>query len=177
MKGLGEKLLVGVIVLLLVANLWMLGQSLGLHFHKPKPKSFLEALNEELWKKYLKEDPILGTEIAELKPFKGRRLVIVIKRCTDCVAQSLKVLDEVIKREGLPKLVLVTGDRREEAEQVLKRFRIDAELVTDPKGKIAKKLHAFFTPRAYGFENGKLVWKQERFGLKPFEMVREAMKK
>lgn len=169
--------MVGVIVLLLIANLWMLGQSLGFYLHQPRAKSFLEALNEELWKKYLKQDPPLGIEVTELKPFKGRRLVIVIERCTDCVVQSLKVWDEVIKREGLPRLVLVTGDKKEEAEQVLERFKINADLVIDLKGEIAKKLNAFFIPRIYGFEDGKLVWKQEKFKIKSFEIIKEVMKK
>jgi hypothetical protein len=30
-------------------------------------------------------------------------------------------------------------------------------LVADEKGEIARKLNAFFVPRAYGFEGGKLV--------------------
>ncbi|MDW8028186.1 MAG: redoxin domain-containing protein [Armatimonadota bacterium] len=175
-RRLEDKLIIGLIVFLLIANFWMLGRNLGLSF-SPQPKSFLEAVMEETWKKHLKEDPPLGTEISELKPFKGKRVVIVIERCTDCVAQSLRAWSEAIKREGLPKLVLVTGDSEEQAKQVIEKWKIDAEIVSDKKGKIAKKLHAFFTPRAYAFENGRLIWKQEELGLKPLEMIREVMRR
>lgn len=160
------------IIGLIGANLWTIGQQLGLS-KVPRPKSYTEMLMEESWQKRLKEDPPLGTEVKELKGFKGRRLVIVIERCTDCVARTLKEWAEAIREAGLPNLVLVTGDQKEQAQQVLKRWQIDAEIVTDPKGEIAKKLHAFFTPRAYAFEGGRLVWRQERLDVVPMEEIRE----
>jgi hypothetical protein len=73
-------------------------------------------------------------------------------------------------------MVLVTGDRPEQAKQVLERWLIDADVVTDPRGEIAKKLNAFFTPRAYIFEDGRLIYKQDRFRVKPQEWLWEAMR-
>lgn len=68
---------------------------------------------------------------------------------------------EVVKATGLPKMVLVTRDPVKEAKRVLHQWQIEAEIVTDPEGTIAQKLNAFFTPRVYAFEDGRLVWKQE----------------
>lgn len=171
-----EGILTVIVVLLLLANLWMLGRNLGLSL-SPRPKSFLETVMEETWKKHLKEDPPLGTKVEELKSFKGKRLVIVIERCTDCVAEALKSWSEAVKRAGLPKMVLVTGDRPEQAKQVLDRWKIESDVVTDLKGEIAKKLHAFFTPRAYVFEDGRLIWKQDRLQVMPDEVFSEVGQK
>ncbi len=165
-------LLTGVIVVLLLANLWVLGQQLGLQ-GGPRPKPFAEAVMEEIWRERLKNDPPLGTEVTELKGFKGRRLVVVVERCTDCVAQILKDWAEAVKEARLPPLILVTGDKIEDARQVLDRWRIEARLVSDPKGEIAQKLNTLFTPRAYAFEDGRLVWKQEKVGLSPTLAVKE----
>jgi len=35
-------------------------------------------------------------------------------------------------------------------------------LIEDESGEIARKLNAFFLPRAYGFVDGKLVWLQRQ---------------
>lgn len=172
----GRRFLLAVVIIgLLLANLWMLGQQLGFSV-APRPKSFIETMMEEMWQKKLKDDPPLGIEVTALKGFKGRRLVIIIERCTDCVARTLKGWAETVKAEGLPKMVLVTGDKEEQAKQVLDRWQIEAEVVSDPKGEIAKKLHAFFTPRAYAFEDGRLIWKQERINMGAFEAIKEAIR-
>jgi len=175
MEGMGGKLMMlGLVVFLIAANLWILGRNLGLSF-SPRSKSFLEKVLEETWQKKLKNDPPLRTEITELKRFKGKRVVIVIERCTDCVAQSLRTWSEVVRRKRLPKLVLVTGDSLEQAKQVLNHWQLDVEIVLDPKGEIAKKLNAFFTPRVYGFEDGQLIWKQDRIDIK-YEELKELMR-
>lgn len=113
----------------------------------------------------------MGTEISELKPFKGKRLVVVIERCTDCIAGALKSWSEVVKRSGLPKMVLVTGDKPEQARQVLDKWGIDVEVVSDLKGEIIKKLNVFFTPRIYVFKNGQLTWKQNRPDVEIREVI------
>jgi len=141
---------------LLGANLWMLGRQLGLSV-TPRPKSYAEIVMQEIWQERLKGDPPLGTKIEVLKGFKGLRVVIVMERCTDCIVGILERWTEAIKMAKLSGLVLVTGDPREQAQQVLKRWQIEAEIVTDIKGEIAKKLNAFFTPRAYIVEDGQLI--------------------
>jgi hypothetical protein len=85
----------------------------------------------------------------------------------------LKEWAEAIKIAGLPRLVLVTGDLKEQAQQVLKRWQIEAEIVTDRKGEIAKKLNAFFTPRAYVLKDSQLIWKQERLNVAPHGVLVE----
>ena len=158
------------------ANLWMLGRQLGLSV-TPRSKSYLEILMEEIWQERLKGDPPLGTKIEALKDFKGFQVVIVIERCTDCVAGALKGWAEAIKMAGLSRLVLVTDNSKEQAQQVLKRWQIEAKIVTDIKGEIAKKLNAFFTPRAYIIEDGQLIWKQDKIRVDTKEVVKKVMRR
>jgi len=159
---------------LIVANAWMIGREMGL-FVTPCPKSWLEVVTEELWLERLKSDPPLGIEMASLKAFKGRRVVIVTERCTDCIAGTLKRWAEVVKGARLPKLVLVTGDPKEQAQQVLKRWQIEANIVTDPKGVITQKLNAFFMPRIYVFDEGRLIWKQDKKIVDAKEVINRVM--
>jgi hypothetical protein len=44
-------------------------------------------------------------------------------------------------------------------------MEIKAEIISDPKGRLSQRLNAFFLPRVYAFENGRLVWKQERIDI------------
>jgi hypothetical protein len=178
-KKMGERwkdvVIVITLVSLIVANAWMIGREMGL-FVAPRPKSWLEVVAEELWREQLKCDPPLGIEVAALKVFKGRRVVIVMERCTDCIAGTLKRWAEVVKEARLPKLVLVTSDSKEQAQQVLKRWQIEANIVTDPKGVIIQKLHAFFMPRTYAFKEGRLIWKQDKIRVDAEEVIKEVMK-
>lgn len=43
-------------------------------------------------------------------------------------------------------------------------------------GKMAQKLNAFFSPRAYGFVDGRLVWMQKRVGISVVETLQEFLK-
>ncbi|MFA0761310.1 MAG: hypothetical protein HZLCBSQH_001416, partial [Candidatus Fervidibacterota bacterium] len=104
-----------------------------------------------------------------------RRIVIVTERCTDCIAGILKQWAEIVEGTGLPKLVLITGDPKEQALQVLKRWQIEADTVTDSKGEIGQKLRAFFTPRLYVFEGGRLIWKQDKIRVNPDEVIKEVI--
>jgi hypothetical protein len=44
-------------------------------------------------------------------------------------------------------------------------------LVADEGREIARRLNAFFVPRAYGFEGGKLVWVQREGNLGEVEIL------
>jgi len=172
-----EGALTTAIVALLIANAWMLVRQLGLIQASPhQPSSYMEAVMREIWEKRLKDDPPLGSELAPLRKFRGRCLVVVIERCTDCVIGKLKMLSEVAEKRGISRLVIITGDNRERAKQVLESCQIKAEIIVDPKGEFSKMLNAFFTPRAYIVENGKILWKQEELEMIPFEILSEVRK-
>lgn len=154
-----QNFLYGLLILLAGANLWLLGKQTGLlNLPRPLPPS---PLSPKAWKEKLKEDPPLGIEVEMLKKFQGKRLLIVIDRCTDCVAPQVKAWSEVAKEMGLAPILLVTQDREERARGVLGRWEIEAKVLWDRKGALKKKLNAFFVPRAYLFEDGVLIWKQE----------------
>lgn len=172
-KWKGRAIVVALIGLV-VANAWMIGRERGL-FWALRPPSWAEVMAEELWRERLKGDPSLGAQVPPLKAFKGRRIVIVTERCTDCIAGILKQWAEIVEGTGLPKLVLITGDPKEQALQVLKRWQIEADTVTDSKGEIGQKLRAFFTPRLYVFEGGRLIWKQDKIRVNPDEVIKEVI--
>jgi hypothetical protein len=81
------------------------------------------------------------------------------------VIRSLKVWEEITKAAGLPPMILVTKDPIEEVKKVLHQMEIKAEIISDPKGRLSQRLNAFFLPRVYAFENGRLVWKQGRIDI------------
>jgi len=48
--------------------------------------------------------------------------------------------------------------------------------VADEDGALLRVLNAYFLPRAYGFSpEGRLVWKQERFGMDELTVIREVV--
>ncbi len=155
-----DRLLVGLILFLIIANGLLIGRNWFPQKPPSPPKWWLEMM-KNLQQKPFENDPPLGIEVDTFKKFSGRRLVIVIDRCTECVLRTLKMWAEITKATGLPKMVIVTRNPLEEAKTILHRQKIEAEIVTDPQGSIAQKLNAFAPPRVYAFENGRLVWKQE----------------
>lgn len=163
------------VIILLGINLGLLWRQLKLTPRFYPTKSYVEAVMEKIWEKQLKKDPPLGTEMEELKDFRGTRVVIVIERCTDCIARTLKEWTEAVKWAGLPSLILVTRETEEQVRKVLKQWQIETEVVSDPGGEIAKNYNAFFTPRVYVLRDGRLVWKQEKrlAYVNPWSLVME----
>ena len=50
-------------------------------------------------------------------------------------------------------------------------------VIADEDGEISKRLNAFFSPRAYGFSEGKLVWVQRRVGMGIVEVLEDFLDK
>ena len=61
--------------------------------------------------------------------------------------------------------VLVVQDKEGKVREVVARNGWKVTVIADEDGKIVRTLNAFFTPRAYGFEGGKLVWVQKEAGM------------
>ena len=57
--------------------------------------------------------------------------------------------------------VLVVQDKEGKVREGVARNGWKVTVIADEDGKIGRTLNAFFTPRAYGFEGGKLVWVQK----------------
>lgn len=160
-----DRVLIVLIVALVIAN----GLLIGRNWLPQKPPSSLPKwwldMIKAVQQKPFENDPPLGIEIDTLKRFPGRRIVIVLDRCTECVLGTLKMWAEITKATELPKIVIVTKNPLKEAKRILHQNGIDAEIVTDYQGSITQKLNAFAPPRAYAFESGKLVWKQVSLNL------------
>ena len=58
--------------------------------------------------------------------------------------------------------ILVVRDKRAKVKEVWERNGWKVSVIADEDGEISKRLNAFFSPRAYGFSEGKLVWVQKK---------------
>jgi len=96
-------------------------------------------------------------------------LVVVFGSCEGCGAQRLREWAEVLGgwetwRKHL-RGVLVVQDKERKVREVVARNGWKVTVIADEDGRIGRTLNAFFTPRAYGFEGGKLVWVQREAGM------------
>ena len=155
-------------------------------------KRFLQALSS---------DPVIGTSIEKLglnhllfathhsptrhSPLATRHslpiLVIVFGSCEGCGAQRLKEWAEALGNwkvwEGEFKGVIVVRDKKAKVKEVWEGNGWKVSVIADEDGEISKRLNAFFSPRAYGFSEGKLVWVQRRVGMGIVEVLEEFLSK
>lgn len=92
-------------------------------------------------------------------------MLIVFGGCKGC---GEKVVQEWVEVLGDWKTwrkeiagILVFQEKAERVKEAAEKGKWQIAVVADEDGKIAKALNAVFLPRAYGFVNGKLVWKQK----------------
>jgi len=144
-----------------------------------------ERENKIRFERSLSQDPPIGSPISHFQldfvPLKKSLvLVVVFGGCEGCGAQSLddwaKVLGEweTIKREIEGILVIRESEGKVQQVKVRKGWKV--KVVADSDGEISKRLNAFFSPRAYGFIDGKLAWVQKRVGMGIVEVLEENLK-
>jgi len=108
-------------------------------------------------------------------------LVIVFGGCEGCRAQRLREWAEALGNwkvwEGEFKGVIVVRDKKAKVNEVWERNGWKVLVIADEGGEISKRLNAFFSPRAYGFSEGKLVWVQRRVGMGIVEVLEEFLDK
>jgi len=160
-----------------------------------------EMENRKRFQQALSSDPTIGTSIEKLglnhslfathhspihhSPLATRHslplLVIVFGGCEGCGAQRLKEWAEVLGNwkvwEKEFKGVIVVRDKKEKVKEVWERNGWKVSVIADEDGEISKRLNAFFSPRAYGFSEGKLVWVQKRVGMGVVEVLEEFLGK
>lgn len=125
----------------------------------------------------------MGTEASklgeQLKQIAGESkkptLVIVFQGCEGCGAQNLQEWAEVPGNwetwRKTVKSVLVIKDRPEKVREKAQKGKWKVPVIADADGEMAQKLNAFFSPRAYGFVDGRLVWVQKRVGMSVVETL------
>jgi len=130
------------------------------------------ALNQQRFQEALKNDPYLGfpfekVGIGNLAESELPILLVVLGHCEGCNEQVVYEWAEMGKWETLRKavkFVLVLQEGMKKVDEVRGKAK-GVSLVADERGEIARNLNAFFVPRAYGFEGGKLVWVQSEVNL------------
>ncbi|WKU16510.1 redoxin family protein [Fervidibacter sacchari] len=160
-----------------------------------------EMENRKRFQQALSSDPTIGTSIEKLglnhlllpthhspthhSPLATRHslpiLVIVFGGCEGCGAQGLKDWVEALGNwkvwEKEFKGVIVVRDKKAKVKEVWERNGWKVSVIADEDGEISKRLNAFFSPRAYGFSEGKLVWVQKRVGMGVVEVLEEFLGK
>jgi len=160
-----------------------------------------EMENRKRFQQALSSDPTIGTSIEKLglnhsllathhspthhSPLATRHslpiLVIVFGGCEGCGAQGLKDWAEALGNwkvwEKEFKGILVVREKGEKVKEVWERNGWKVTVIADEDGEISKRLNAFFSPRAYGFSEGKLVWVQKRVGMGVVEVLEEFLDK
>jgi len=160
-----------------------------------------EMENRKRFQQALSSDPTIGTSIEKLglnhslfathhspthhSPLATRHslpiLVIVFGGCEGCGAQGLKDWAEALGNwkvwEKEFKGILVVREKGEKVKEVWERNGWKVTVIADEDGEISKRLNAFFSPRAYGFSEGKLVWVQKRVGMGVVEVLEEFLVK
>jgi len=155
-----------------------------------------ETESRKRFQQALSSDPTIGTSIEKLglnhslfathhSPLATRQslpiLVIVFGGCEGCGAQGLKDWVEALgnwKVWGREfKGVIVVRDKKAKVKEVWERNGWKVTVIADEDGEISKRLNSFFSPRAYGFSEGKLVWVQKRVGMGIVEVLEEFLVK
>lgn len=72
--------------------------------------------------------------------------------------------------------VLVIQKEKTKVKTVALKDKWKVPVVADENGKISKALNAFFTTRAYGFKEGKLVWIQKEIHMSALEVLSSFLK-
>lgn len=128
----------------------------------------------------LKNDPSWGfplerVGIPNLPEDKSPILLVVLGRCEGCNERVVFDWAEMGKWETLRKVVrfaLVLQEGAVKVEEVGKRAK-RVSLIADEREEIARRLNAFFVPRAYGFDGGRLVWIQKEPNLDKISVLKE----
>jgi hypothetical protein len=136
------------------------------------------ALNQQRFQEALKNDPPLGfplekVGIENLAESELPILLVVLGRCEGCNEKVVYEWAEMGKWETLSKavrFVLILQEGLKKVDEIGRDAK-GVSLVADEGGEIARRLNAFFVPRAYGFEDGKLVWVQREGNLGGFEIL------
>jgi hypothetical protein len=136
------------------------------------------ALNQQRFQEALKNDPPLGFPLEKvgnenLAESELPILLVVLGRCEGCNERVVYEWAEMGKWETLSKavrFVLVLQEGMKKVDEI-GRDANGVSLVADEGGEIARRLNAFFVPRAYGFEGGKLVWVQREGNLGEVEIL------
>jgi len=136
------------------------------------------------------KDPPLGESflpLSSLHPVNGIALpriekpllIIVARGCEGCPGSSLRDWSQLMSAKTWQRALgtlLVIQDNASTVRAMATKFRWRIPVVADERGEITRALNAFFTPRAYGFIGGKLVWIQKDLSLSPLATLKEFLR-
>jgi len=139
------------------------------------------AKERATWHLSPSHDPPLGTPLPDpLRPFlKSEKplLVVAYGRCSECTLRNLGSWVVMLERwrDEVAGVILVR-EKEATVQKLAQERGWKVPFVADEDGALLRVLNAYFLPRAYGFSpDGRLVWKQERFGMDELTVIREVV--
>ena len=183
------RFLIGLLIALTVLFFLLAANSPEGSTMMAKLRSYRQEMeNRRRFQQALSLDPPLETSFKEFAfnplsdAFNSSQplLAVVFGGCEGCGARNLEEWAEVfgkwetVKREVAG--VLVIRDKSEKVKEFVSKNGWKVKVVADEDGKISKSLNAFFSPRAYGFVGGKLVWVQKEVGIGVVRTLEEFVK-
>lgn len=111
-----------------------------------------------------------GVNLAEVE--QRPRLLVYSFGCTGCGEGSVEEWARLLAQEKEAVGVIVVLDARERVEELKRRKGWRVSVVADD-GSIARILNPFFSPQAFGFARGRLVWVQQTPGMPEAQLQKE----
>lgn len=138
----------------------------------------------------LQQDPPLGMNLSslpQLRPIneislpdmRKPLLIVVLQECEGCPGSLARTWAELMSATTWRRIcgaVLVVQKEKTKVKTVAAKGKWKVPVIADEEGRVAKALNAFFTPRAYGFEGGKLVWVQKEPHMSALEVLSSFLK-
>lgn len=136
------------------------------------------------------QDPPLGMNLSslpQLRPVNGIALpdmrkpllIVVLQECEGCPGSPARAWAELMSTKTWRRIcgiVLVIQEEETKVKTVAVKSGWKVPVIADEDGRVAKALNAFFTPRAYGFEGGKLVWIQKEPHMSALKVLTSFLK-
>jgi|GEM_PF-4647658 len=119
----------------------------------------------------LPETDVLGRNIRELAAKAGRVILVVYGGCDDCSAR--KHAPTMIPREEGDCVIVAWMSHEETVRRRARSYSKDIVTIADPEGAVARKLHAFWLPRAYILDQSLKVTASQPYGVGLGEWVSE----
>ncbi len=121
----------------------------------------------------------LGLPLQRILPYledlerpQANLLVVYSDGCTGCGSDSVEQWAQLLSQRQDVQGVLVVRDTREQVAR-LKRVKGWKLPVIADDGRVARILKPMFSPQAFGFAGGRLVWVQQVSGKREIELLEE----
>lgn len=132
-----------------------------------------EAMEWKFLNDVREHDPPIGTPLEHFGNFhliNGHLnpdlplLLIMFDSCEGCGTKSIEIWQNIVQTRSwrnLFQVMAIFQDKVNFVREAMENHKWQLPIAADPDRRLAQALNAVFTPRAYGFVEGKLMWVQK----------------